>query len=68
LVYRRFYWLRGLRGGGLGGQIPLLMEKFLHFARVFEKKYQTAPPIFFRTKIMKICCSKNSISEQKLEI
>jgi len=41
---------------GIGGQIPLLMEKFLHFARVFEKKYQkSSPPLnFFHTKILKI--------------
>jgi len=35
------------KGGGIGGQIPLSMEKFLHFARVFEKKYQKSPPLNF---------------------
>jgi len=37
---------------GIGGQIPLSMEKFPHFARVFENP----PPHlnFFHTKILKI--------------
>jgi len=41
------------RSQGDWGTNPLSMEKFLHFARVFEKKYQT-PPNFFHTKILKI--------------
>jgi len=39
----------------------LLMEKFLHFAKVFEKKYQKSTPLnFFHTKILKFPPSKNS--------
>jgi len=29
---------RRVAKGGIGGQIPLSMEKFVHFARIFEKK------------------------------